>query len=250
MYTQAELKNMVFFDIETASGYENLDALNEENPAMANLWVKRCEYLRSRFEENKDMSDEELYADKAALHSEFNRIVCASFGRLEFVGKDPAITIKSYYGSEEKDVLEGIEKVFTSFTKFKFCGHNIKRFDVPVICKRMIINGIVLPKYLQVQNMKPWEMPFVDTLEIWSFGAWQEGFASLELIMTAFGLETPKDDIRGEEVSGVFWKENDFDRIATYCEKDVYALAQALLRMAGHNLLNSYESSIGKRIKS
>lgn len=244
MYLQEELKNIVFFDLETVTEYESLDVLSQEKPAMADLWVKRCEYLRTKFEENKDKSDEQLYLDKAALHAEFNKIVCASFGRLEFIGSDPVITIKSYYGADEKKVLEGIEKVFTKFTKYKFCGHNIKRFDVPVMCKRLIINDMVLPKYLQVHNMKPWEMPFIDSSEVWSFGAWQESFTSLELLCTSLGLDTPKDDIRGEEVSRVFWEDNDFARIAKYCEKDVYAVAQCFLRMSGFNLLTGYESQI------
>jgi len=243
MYTEAQLTNMMFFDLETATGEESLDALAEENPPMAKLWSKRCEYLRLK-EDNKDKTDEELYLEKAALHSEFNRIVCASFGRLKFIGGDPVITIKSYHGVNEMEILEGIEKVFTGFSKFKFTGHNIKRFDVPVMCKRMIINGMKLPPYLQIHDKKPWEIPFIDTCDVWSFGAWQEGFASLELIMTAIGLETPKDDIRGEEVSGVFWNDNDFDRIAVYCEKDVYALAHALLKMSGFNLLSGYECQI------
>lgn len=241
MFTQNELLGMVFFDLETASEYENLDVLTIEKPKMAELWSKRCEYLRSKFEENKELTDEELYLNKAALHPEFNRIVCASFGRLTFSESDPSIVIKSFSGENEKDILEGIEKVTSKFSKYKMCGHNIRRFDVPVMCKRLLINGFELPSYLQVHNKKPWEMPFIDTSDIWSFGAWQEGFSSLELIMTALGLESPKDDIRGEEVSEVFWKDNDIDRITHYCERDVYALAQALLKMSKHNLLNGYD---------
>jgi hypothetical protein len=87
-------------------------------------------------------------------------------------------------------------------------------------------------------------MPFVDTSDAWSFGAWQEGFASLELIMTSLGLDSPKDDIKGEEVSGVFWENQEYTRIAKYCEKDVYALAQALLKMSGHNTMDGFESQL------
>jgi len=245
MYTQDELTGMLFFDLETASEYENLQALESANPRMAKLWAKRCEYLRSRWpEDNADKSDAELYDDKAALVPEFNRIVCGSFGRLTWEGLTPSMIIKSYYGSDEKEILDGIENIANKFTKYKMTGHNIKRFDVPVMCKRLLINGYKLPKYLQVHNLKPWEMPFIDTSDAWSFGAWQEGFASLELIMTALGLDSPKDDIRGEEVSGVFWKNQEYARIAKYCEKDVFALAQALLKMSGLNQLDGFESQI------
>ena len=245
MYTQEELTGMLFFDLETASEYESLDMLKMEKPKMAELWSKRCEYLRSRWpEDNADKTDEDLYLDKAALVPEFNRIVCASFGRLTFEGTTPSIVLKSYFGPDEKEILDGIEMVASKFTKYKMTGHNIKRFDIPVMCKRLLINGYSLPPYLQVHNKKPWEMPFIDTSESWSFGAWQEGFASLELIMTVLGLESPKEDIRGEEVSGVFWNDRDFKRIAVYCERDTHALAQALLKMSNQTLLDEFESSV------
>lgn len=245
MYTQEELKGMVFFDLETASEYENLDSLLINKPKMAELWSKRCEYLRKRWpEDNSELTDEDLYLNKAALVPEFNRIVCASFGRLDFNEPTPKMVIKSYYGDDEEEILNGIEAVASKFTKYKLAGHNIKRFDVPVMCKRFLINGYTLPPYLQVHNKKPWEMPFIDTSEAWSFGAWQEGFVSLELLMTSLGLETPKDDIRGEEVSGVFWNDSDYKRIAKYCEKDVFALGQALLKMSGFKIMEELESNL------
>lgn len=233
MYSQEELKKIVFFDIETASGFKNLDDLCLENPKLGEIWSKRCEYLRNRFEENRDKSDEQLYLEKSALHPEFNKIVCISFGRLAFEGNYPSIIIKSYCHPYENEVLEGILKVFGGFNGYKFCGHNIKRFDVPVICKRLLINGMLLPEGLRIHNLKPWEMPFIDTSEIWSFGAWQEGFTSLDLLVTSLGIESPKDDIKGEEVSQVFWETGDLDRISRYCEKDVKSVAQSLLKISG-----------------
>ena len=242
MYNKDSITKLAFFDLETASGYDSLNTLQVENPRMADLWSKRCEYLRSKFEENKELTDEELYENKAALHSEFNRIVCASFGRMTFINGNPEMIIKSYNSPSEIDNLNGISQVFTKFDSFKFCGHNIKRFDVPVMCKRLIINGLELPKYLRIHNMKPWEMPFVDTSELWSFGAWQEGFASLDLLSTSLGIDSPKDDIKGEDVTEVFWKEENYDRIKEYCEKDVYTLAQIILKLSNLPLLEGFES--------
>lgn len=247
MYNQTELTKMVFFDLETASTCINLAALEKTNPKMAELWRKRCEYLRARFEENKDMSDEELYVAKAGLTPEFSRIVCASFGRLTFeqdpvLGSFPKMSIKSYASPDESVVLDGISTVFEKFATYKFVGHNIKRFDVPMMCKRILMAGRPLPKGLQLTNLKPWEMPLVDTSEIWSFGAWQEGFASLELLATALGLATPKDDIRGEEVGQVFWQERDVTRIAEYCQKDVFACAQILLKLSNQPVVQDFQA--------
>lgn len=246
MYTLEEIQKMVFFDLETASTYATLNDLDSANPKMAELWCKRCEYLRTRFEENRDMSDEQLYENKAALTPEFSKIICASFGRITFsadavLGSIPSLVIKSYSHRNESQVLAGISKVFTSFAAYKFVGHNIKRFDVPMMCKRLIMAGSPLPKGLQVQSLKPWEMPFIDTSELWSFGAWQEGFSSLELLSTCLGLETSKDDIRGNQVGEVFWKEDDLSRITTYCEKDVFATAQIILKLSNLPVVEDYQ---------
>ncbi|CAB4175697.1 Predicted 3'-5' exonuclease, PolB-like [uncultured Caudovirales phage] len=242
MYTPAELAKTVFFDLETASEYESLDQLALNKPKMAELWSKRCEYLRSRFEENRDMTDEQLYEAKAALTPEFARIVCATFGRLNFIGEDPNVIIKSYCSGHEDEVLDGIQKVFDKFSSLKFSGHNIKRFDIPMMCKRLLIHGRSLPKGLQIQNLKPWEMPFIDTSELWSFGAWQEGFVSLELLVTSIGLETPKGDIKGEEVSRVFWQDGDTQRIAEYCQRDVFAGIQTLLKLSNLSVVEEFET--------
>jgi hypothetical protein len=120
MYTPVELAKVVFFDLETASEYKSLDQLAIEKPKMAELWAKRCEYLRSRFEENRDLTDEKLYETKAALSPEFARIVCATFGRLSFIGDDPSVILKSYCSEHEDEVLDGIQKVFDKFAALKF----------------------------------------------------------------------------------------------------------------------------------
>lgn len=242
MYTPTELAKVVFFDLETASEYATLDELAIAKPKMAELWSKRCEYLRSRFEENREMTDEELYKAKAALSPEFARIVCATFGRISYSDGEPSALLKSYCSTDEKEVLGGIVKVFEKFSTLKFSGHNIKRFDIPMMCKRLLINGYTLPKGLQVQNLKPWEMPFIDTSEVWSFGAWQEGFASLELLVSSLGLETPKNDIKGEDVGRVFWEDLEIDRISEYCQKDVFAGMQALLKLSNLTVVEEFET--------
>jgi DNA polymerase elongation subunit (family B) len=242
MYTPNDLSKMVFFDFETASTFASLNDLNDANPKMAELWSKRCEYLRSRFEENKDKTDEELYLEKAALTAEFGRIVCATFGRISFIGSTPQLIVKSYASSNESEILTGVEKVFEKFAALKFVGHNIKRFDIPYACKRLIMNGYSLPKGLQISNLKPWEMPFIDTSEVWSFGAWQEGFASLDLLSTSLGLSSPKEDLHGSEVGEAFWEKGEIDRIAKYCEQDVLATANILLKLSNLELVEDYET--------
>ena len=239
MYSQSELTKAVFFDLETAAEYESLDLLLLANKKKAELWSKRCDYLRSRFEENKYLTDEELYIEKAALTPEFARIVCATFARLSWTEDGPSLIVKSYSSDSEIEVLEGIHKVFEKFFNLKFVGHNIKRFDVPMMCKRLLINGYSLPKGLLIHNLKPWEMPFIDTSEVWSFGAWQEGFTSLDLLATSIGLDSPKEEIQGSEVNSYFWK-GEIEKITKYCERDVMTTTNILLKLSGLSIVKDY----------
>ena len=234
MYTPSDIEKMVFFDLETVAGYSSLDILAEVNPKLAQLWSERCVYLRSRFPENSQMTDEELYLDKSGLNAEYNSIVCATFGRIKFVDGTPEITIKSYSGTDELTVLNGIATVFDKFKTYKFVGHNIKRFDIPVIGKRLLINGITLPANLLLGNLKPWEIPYIDTSDIWSFGAWQEGFVSLDTLTACLGLPSPKSDIKGSDVTRVFYENpsENIGRITQYCERDVLACAQVILKLS------------------
>ena len=87
---------------------------------------------------------------------------------------------------------------------------------------------------------KPWEVPHLDTLELWKFGDYKH-FTSLKLLTKVLGVPSPKDDIDGSEVAKVFYKDKDIDRIATYCEKDVIAVAQIILKLRLQKLLTSDE---------
>jgi hypothetical protein len=96
--------------------------------------------------------------------------------------------------------------------------------------KRMIYNGIELPGNLKVWDKKPWEIPFLDTSEIFAFGSWsQQKYLSLDLLSCSMGVESPKEDIDGSQVHSTFWVEKDFERIKVYCEKDVETVIQVLL---------------------
>ena len=65
---------------------------------------------------------------------------------------------------------------------------------------------------------KTWEIPHLDTWELWKFGDWKS-FISLKLMAHIFGVPTPKDDIDGSMVSSIYYIEKDLPRIVKYCEK-------------------------------
>jgi predicted PolB exonuclease-like 3'-5' exonuclease len=73
-------------------------------------------------------------------------------------------------------------------------------------------------------------------LDLWKFGDYKH-FTSLKLLTKVLGVPSPKDDIDGSEVARVFYEEKDIDRIITYCEKDVIAVAQIFLRLRSEELL-------------
>lgn len=240
MFSQPQLEKLVFFDIETAGQEASLDEINSR---LQDQWVKRAEFLRNhlgdKYPDNLDKTDENLFLAKSALQAEFGRVVCVSFGKMKFnEDGDPVFQLITYKGSDEDLILKQTFDLMNKLSKsgIKLSGHNIKRFDIPFLCKRGLINGMELPVPLQIWDKKPWELPFVDTSELWSFGAWQEGFTSLDLLTTVLGIDSPKDDIKGDQVHEQFWAGN-IDRIAEYCQKDVLALAQIILKLSGQNLI-------------
>ena len=120
------------------------------------------------------------------------------------------------------------------------CAHNGKEFDFPFLARRMLINGLPLPKKLNLFGKKPWEIPHLDTLELWKFGDYKH-YTSLKLLTHILGVPSPKDDIDGSQVAQVYYKENNLKRIVEYCQKDTIAVAQVLLRLRNEKLLDSNE---------
>lgn len=238
MYSKKQLTNFISFDIETVSEYKDLSTLKKENSRLGDLWEKRCEYLRGKHEDNKLLSNEQIYKQKSGLQAEYGKIVCISIAYLRY-GEDgvPVIKAKSFADKNEKEVLNKFF-AFLKGAKEKlpntiFAGHNIKRFDIPFLSKRAILNGLSIPEQFNTMNKKPWEMNYADTADIWSFGTWQESFTSLDTLTAILNIPSPKSDIDGSQVSEVFWKDGDLDRISSYCEKDVISVINVLMAMSG-----------------
>lgn len=101
----------------------------------------------------------------------------------------------------------------------------------------MIIHSIALPAKLNLFGKKPWEVPHLDTMELWKFGDYKH-FTSLQLLASILGIPSPKDDIDGSDVARVYYQEKDLARITEYCEKDTITLAQLLLRFNNEELIS------------
>jgi uncharacterized protein YprB with RNaseH-like and TPR domain len=151
------------------------------------------------------------------------------------------LRLTSFFGDDERQILIDFKVLLnTHFVKKSnvLCAHNGKEFDFPFIARRMIVHQIELPRKLNLFGKKPWEVPHLDTLEMWKFGDYKH-YTSLKLLTAILGIPSPKDDIDGSEVAAVYYKEKNLQRIVSYCEKDTIAVAQILLRFNNQALLNS-----------
>lgn len=233
MLHKLNLDDILFLDIETVPLHQQYSELSAEAQM---LWEEKTRYQRK-----EEFSAEEFY-DRAGIWAEFGKIVCISVGYFSFRHQQRTFRVTSFTG-EEKSLLEDFGRLvnehFSRPNKL-FCAHNGKEFDFPYISRRMIINGIEIPQKLQLFGKKPWEIPHLDTMEMWKFGDYKH-YTSLKLLAHILGIPSPKDDIDGSEVRNVFYNEGDIDRIVTYCEKDTITVAQILLRFRNDTLLDDDE---------
>jgi DNA polymerase elongation subunit (family B) len=234
MLENIKLEDILFVDIETVSQKPDFQELNEIEQQ---LWEQKSAFLR------KDGQTACSVYDRAAIYAEFGKIVCISVG---YIIKNPenilSFRMLSFYDDDEFKLLNDFSQTLSKFAanrpNMQVCAHNGKEFDFPYIARRMLINKIQVHKKLDVAGKKPWEVPFIDTMELWRFGDYKS-YTSLNLLTHVFGIPSPKDDISGAQVGEVYWKENDLQRIVRYCEKDVLSIAQLLLCYKNMNLIEA-----------
>lgn len=220
------IENLLMLDIETVSQFSGYDEMPEK---WQNLWNHKVAMYLPDGE-----TPETFYPKRAAILAEFGKVICISMGYFYNSGNGLQLRIKSFSGDDEMVLLQSFIQSVNQWQKVKkdmsFCGHNVKEFDLPYICRRLLVNGQGIPNYLNFQNMKPWETNIVDTMQFWKFGDFKN-YISLNLLAACLGVESPKNDIDGSLVGDVYWKENDLPRIVHYCQKDVVTVAQIILRM-------------------
>ncbi len=233
MVKKLDIRNLLFLDIETVPEFATFDELSSEKKL---LWE-----IKSQYQRKEDCSPEAFY-ERAGIWAEFGKIVCISVGYFAFQGEKRKFRLKSFSGDEKKLLLEFRELLGTHFNKPQhlLCAHNGKEFDFPFLARRMLIHDMELPVKLDLFGKRPWEVPHLDTLELWKFGD-HKHFTSLKLLTQVLGIPSPKDDIDGSEVRNVYYEQNDLKRIVAYCEKDVVAIAQILLKFRQEPLLQEEE---------
>ena len=233
MLLKINLENILFLDIETVPEHENYTALSQE---MQDLWDTKSKYQRK-----DEFTPEEFYSN-AGIWAEFGKIICISVGYFDSKSGKRRFRVTSFYG-DENSLLHSFSNLLETYFNQPYhllCAHNGKEFDFPFIARRMIINRIPLPNKLNLFGKKPWEIPHLDTLELWKFGDYKN-YTSLKLLTQILGIPSPKDDIGGSKVRDTYYLEKDIDRIITYCEKDTISVAQILLRLRNEPLLEKEE---------
>lgn len=224
MLDNINISTVLFLDVETVPLVYKYTDLDEN---VRKLWDTKFRYLQTE--------NQETQYQKAGVYAEFAKVVCISVGFFN----DKTFRIKSFFGSDEKQLLQDFSALLNEHFNRKeqlLCAHNGKEFDFPFLCRRLLINGLKLPQTLNVAGKKPWEINHLDTMELWKFGDYKN-YTSLNLLANIFNIPTPKDDIDGSDVARVYWENNDIERIATYCQKDVITVAQLLLRFKGGDLI-------------
>jgi len=242
MFSESQIKNMLFIDVETVASHVNHAEMKAQNPALAEHWSRKAKVIvspKAGKPELAHLSEEELYEQEAPLYTEFSKIVTISIGQVVFDDAgNPQFKVKSYASDDEQVILEGFNKalfaLFGRSPNMQIVGHNILGFDMPLILRKFVKYGIQIPPKLMLHDIKPWDSCLLDTNAIWKFGSWVG--CPLDLLCTELDIPSPKQDIKGYEVSEAYWKRQELARITTYCENDVRATANIILRMARKEL--------------
>jgi predicted PolB exonuclease-like 3'-5' exonuclease len=224
------ITKILFLDIETVGGCPDFESCERFSPELANQFDKYFDWFQKRFPEDEGMTKDDVFKKRTALVPEFAKIVCVS---MAFVMDKGEIKKQTFSGDDEKELLLQVRNLLDRCHKLDFylCGHNLKNFDIPMMAKRMIINGIMPSKILPDYNTKPWEVKAIDTKEIWQYGSYTS-IGSLDLLCSCLGIPTPKDgEITGDKVHSAYWDEQKLKEISEYCEKDVEVLVETIKKL-------------------
>jgi predicted PolB exonuclease-like 3'-5' exonuclease len=228
----AELKDILFLDIETVGCTDQYSKLNDR---LKTQWARKANFLKRE----EAQSDEDLFHERAGIYAEFGKIVVIAVGVYTENEKGELSLRTKYYADHDEqklliDFSNMLEKMGAST---RLCAHNGKEFDFPYMCRRMLVNDISLPSVLNTAGKKPWEVNHLDTMEMWKFGDFKH-YTSLDLLLAIFNIPSSKGIMDGSMVSQVYYQQGDLQKIAEYCVGDVVAIAQLYLKMKGLSIIS------------
>ena len=213
------------FDIETTgivSDYADLDIRGRL------LFTSFCEKELDEdpFTDNLTLLGR-LWKVKAGLMPCFQKIVCIAVS-----GPKDSYVLSN---NDEYTLLRQFADLCAEAKPKFWAGHNIKGFDLPVISRRCLVNGLPIPHKMDIMGVKPWDLGFIiDTLELFKIGVFgnQKG-TTLDSACYAFGVPSPKQNIDGSMVH-TEWYKGKHKEIENYCLGDTKYNRELLLKMI-HN---------------
>jgi hypothetical protein len=233
MLIKQPLTKILFMDIETVGCCPNYDVCSNLNPMVSEQFDKYFDWFLKRFPEDDVVEIDKknwVFTKRTALVPEFAKIVCVSFA---FVLDDGSVRKQTFSDEDEFKLLKNVQGLLNKVGKLDFwlCGHNLKNFDIPMLAKRMIVNGLMPPTMLPTYDTKPWDIKAIDTKEVWQYGAYTS-IGSLDLLCSSLGIQTPKDgEVIGEKVHSEYWEKQNLKGISEYCEKDVNVLIEIIKKL-------------------
>lgn len=215
-----DLNKALFFDIETHRSINWKDQTPQIQKAFIDHYYDPQTYN----------TPEDHYSEIAGLHAEFGHVICVVFGYINSMNGE--FQTMAVYDKDEKKVLEECRKIFDPFLKngYYLAGHNIINCDVPFLVKRYIINKLKVPGILNTYGCKPWDLDYLDTMDLWKFGDYKR--VSLEMICAALNINCKTDDLGGDNLYTWDIDEMDWEQLAHYCTEDVvsnYQMTKAIL---------------------
>lgn len=221
----------IFLDIETASAAPSYDLLDDK---WKGLWSDKVKYVLPQ-----DETPATWYEKRAGVMAEFARVICISIGYFDLSTNKQKFYVCSFAQGDERKLLQDFSEFMERLTEtgFKFiAGHNIREFDIPFLCRRMLIKKIDIPKLMDFQEKKPWDIPVIDTFQLWRFGDYKN-FTSLHLLAELLDIPSSKDEMDGSMVGEYYWTGDSVQRrlalskIVEYCQKDVVVTTEIFLRL-------------------
>ena len=214
------MEQAIIFDIESAS----ITPTIKEGEALYESW-------KYKMRNEGDIDIVQSFKEKSPLYAPFGRVVAISCGYV----KGDEIKVKEYKGEDEAAILKEFFKDVKSLNevgKSFLVGFSSIGYDMPFLAFRAMVNNVDIHPMFDVAHQKEWNLKYCIDLNLYLRGT---SFTNMSLLnaAVAFGLPSPKQSLKGSEVSELFWSngKNRMNKIGAYCTEDVLTTANILCKV-------------------
>ena len=214
------MKNL-YIDIETVPGCDwKADDLAALIQPPANY--KKGESIQAWLDANEAHERRKL-THALGLHPLYCQIVCVGValdeGEPRVVSNTNPVQLLQDLGQALLDLSD--ESKMRSHEQFRFVGHNIMAFDLPVLWAQSAVRNVAVPYLPNPHTIKPWDTDKVlDTLTALKPAREQMKGYSLADMCRLLGVPDLNPDMDGSMVWDMF-QAGQMDQLAEYCGRDV-----------------------------